>query len=205
MNHEAIKQKSEQYFDMRTRQGITVTEAIRCYPFIANRLKNCTGELLDVGCGTGAALAHIREVCGEKFRYTGIDISRAAVEKATLLLRETAHIQVGDSEYLPYADNTFDVVLCMHSFHHYPNPVNVLKEIKRILVPKEGRLFLVENSHPTYRRLWFNFKLWLRRYPRGDIRFYSWEELSEMGLHAGFSRVFCEAVTENSFLATMET
>ena len=48
---------------------------------------------------------------------------------------------LGDSEHLPFVDNFFDVVYCNDSFHHYPAPENVIREVQRVLKP--GGTFLI--------------------------------------------------------------
>jgi SAM-dependent methyltransferase len=49
----------------------------------------------------------------------------------------------GDSEHMPFADNTFDVVTCSNSFHHYPHQEMVLGEFRRILRPG-GRTIVID-------------------------------------------------------------
>ena len=56
---------------------------------------------------------------------------------------EKADLRVGDSENLPFDDDTFDMITCTDSFHHYPNSENVLAEIRRVLRP-QGRLLIAD-------------------------------------------------------------
>src|SRR5262249_7381833 len=55
------------------------------------------------------------------------------------------HLVRGDSERLPFADDTFDVVTCTHSFHHYPQQERVVTEMYRVLRPG-GRLLLIDGD-----------------------------------------------------------
>ena len=48
-----------------------------------------------------------------------------------------------DSERLPFAWGTFDVVACANSFHHYPHQDRAVDEMRRVLKPG-GRLLLVD-------------------------------------------------------------
>ena len=48
-----------------------------------------------------------------------------------------------DSERLPFAGGTFDVVTCANSFHHYPHQDRAVEEMRRVLKPG-GRLLLVD-------------------------------------------------------------
>jgi ubiquinone/menaquinone biosynthesis C-methylase UbiE len=59
------------------------------------------------------------------------------VEKASQNLPE-GDIRVGDSENIPWENEKFDLVVCNSSFHHYPNPKRVLKEIRRVLKKMEN-------------------------------------------------------------------
>jgi ubiquinone/menaquinone biosynthesis C-methylase UbiE len=52
-------------------------------------------------------------------------------------------LTVGDSENIPFAAGTFDVVTCSNSFHHYPNQLAALREMHRVLRPG-GRLLVVD-------------------------------------------------------------
>ena len=40
---------------------------------------------------------------------------------------------VGDCENLPFGDESFDVIICTNSFHHYPNPQMFFDSTKRVL------------------------------------------------------------------------
>ena len=51
--------------------------------------------------------------------------------------------RIGDVEQLPYEDDTFDVITCSHSFHHYPNKDKAMSEMYRVLKP-DGRLMIID-------------------------------------------------------------
>jgi ubiquinone/menaquinone biosynthesis C-methylase UbiE len=73
----------------------------------------------------------------------GIDISPQMLHIAGEKLGKQADIRLGDSEELPWEDNSFDVVVCINSFHHFPNPQKELKEMHRVL-RQEGLLILAD-------------------------------------------------------------
>jgi len=87
--------------------------------------------ILDVGCGIGTFLSTVSNKFDDE--VSGIDISPGMIEKSRELLGESADLRVGDSEHLPWNDESFDIVTCIASFHHYPNPEPVLREMKRVL------------------------------------------------------------------------
>ena len=82
----------------------------------------------DLGCGTGEMLKLIFQKDTHK-ELCGIDLSEEMLAVAKSKLPEQVKLLLGDSESLPFPDNTFDVVYCNDSFHHYPAPQNVLKEV----------------------------------------------------------------------------
>ena len=83
-------------------------------------------------------------------------ISPGMVEKSRELLGERADLRVGDSEHLPWNDESFDIVTCIASFHHYPNPEPVLREMKRVL-KHGGSLIIADPWAPNPWRSLANF------------------------------------------------
>lgn len=102
-------------------------------------------RMLDVGCGTGSLLSLMsRDAAAE--RLVGLDYSpemvrRAAVKFAALPSATRLHAVNGDAERLPFGPDTFDVVTCCNSFHHYPHPARAMQEFRRVL--RGGGLLLL--------------------------------------------------------------
>lgn len=104
-------------------------------------------KLLDVGCGTGTFEAMLA-ASPLNARVVGLDYAPAmckvAREKARLgKASDRLSYLAADSEHLPFADRSFDVVTCSNSFHHYPHQQNVVMEMRRVLRPG-GRLLLID-------------------------------------------------------------
>jgi ubiquinone/menaquinone biosynthesis C-methylase UbiE len=140
--------------------------------------------LLDVGCGTGTFLSKVLDKFDVK--VAGIDISPGMVGKSRDLLGEHADLRVGDSEHSPWDDESFDTVTCVASFHHYPNPVPVLKELRRVL--RNGGSAII--ADPWTANPWRFLANMIIRSPlnrTGEVRIYSQEELQEMLDRAGFT------------------
>jgi ubiquinone/menaquinone biosynthesis C-methylase UbiE len=95
-------------------------------------------RLLDVGCGTGAA---VREAAPLVARAVGVDLAPKMIERARKLAQDLENVEllVGDSEHLPFAEGEFTAVLCTSSLHHYPHPAQAVEEMARVLAPA-GRL-----------------------------------------------------------------
>jgi SAM-dependent methyltransferase len=87
-------------------------------------------RLLDVGCGAGLALqlAHKRGAV-----VTGLDASEPLLAVARSRLPE-ADLRQGDVEELPYADDSFDAVTAFNSVQYATDPVQALREIRRVAV-----------------------------------------------------------------------
>lgn len=88
-------------------------------------------DILDVGCGTGATLAAVLETHPQA-HARGIDISPNMVALARARLGNRARVDVADAERLPAGDASVDLVVCVDSFHHYPDPAAALTEMARV-------------------------------------------------------------------------
>jgi SAM-dependent methyltransferase len=87
--------------------------------------------LLDAGCGSGVAatIAHKRGA-----NVSGIDAALSAIEIARERVPD-ADFRVGELEALPYEDDSFDVVTGFCSFQYAADPVNALREARRVTRP----------------------------------------------------------------------
>src|SRR5919199_573043 len=67
-------------------------------------------RVLDVACGTGFVAGRVNAVSGAICKVTGIDINGAMLDTA----RRNPEIEwrLGSATDLPFADSSFDVVLC---------------------------------------------------------------------------------------------
>ena len=98
-------------------------------------------------------------------------------------LGEKADLRVGDSENLPFGNESFDVVTCTDSFHHYPHPGNVLLEFKRVL-KCEGHIIIADLSVPQPFRQLGNLLIPFTK--DGDVRIYSESEIRKLLISTGF-------------------
>jgi ubiquinone/menaquinone biosynthesis C-methylase UbiE len=103
-----------------------------------------TGNLLDVGCGTGLYWPILSKYC----RYiVGVDFSKAMVDEARRLIETKGltniEVKVQNSENLDFSSESFDSILCMDVLHHIPDIKRAINNFYRVLKPK-GRLLAVE-------------------------------------------------------------
>lgn len=93
-------------------------------------------EVLDLGCGPGWYSAQYGQG-GAK--VTGVDLTPKAVEVASAYARfrglSNVTIRQGDAQALPFADDTFDLVVSSGVLHHVPDPVQAFREVRRVLKP----------------------------------------------------------------------
>ena len=196
------KSRSAEYFDRIASSGEVIPEPALCYGPVLERLSDFSGEpLADVGCGTGEMLYRIREKWGVQAKLWGVDLSEESLKAAQEKCGGSVRFLQGDAEALPLESDSFGLLLCMHSFHHYPRPLKALREMLRVLHPG-GRLFLVENDYPFLRRYRMNARFLLRKTPEGDLWFYSKQELTVLLRLAGFIPEKAEHIGEHSQLLT---
>lgn len=106
--------------------------------------------VLDMGCGPGLYANTLAKVVPGA-TYYGFDLSDGMLAKHP---RPNQIIQA-DAQVLPYADQTFDVVMAHHMLYHLPDIERALQEIRRVLKP-EGILMAATNSSenmPQFRDL----------------------------------------------------
>jgi ubiquinone/menaquinone biosynthesis C-methylase UbiE len=106
------------------------------------------GELLEVGCGTGAISRHLATLPGVA-RVTGVDPSPLFVERARELAGDAAvDFRVGDGRRLDVADASFDAVVLHTSLCHMPVPERALAEAHRVL-RRGGRIAVFDGDYAT--------------------------------------------------------
>jgi ubiquinone/menaquinone biosynthesis C-methylase UbiE len=102
-------------------------------------------RLLEVGFGHGRTIQLAAAQVPQGF-VAGVDVSEDMVRMAhrrciDLAGKGLVELMVGDSRRLPYADNSFDKVLSVHTIYFWKEPVRDLGEMFRVLRPG-GRLVL---------------------------------------------------------------
>jgi demethylmenaquinone methyltransferase/2-methoxy-6-polyprenyl-1,4-benzoquinol methylase len=107
--------------------------------------------ILDIATGTGDLAILLSKSNAEKI--TGLDLSAGMLEvgkqkvKALNLQNRIEMIQ-GDSENLPFEDNTFDAITVGFGIRNFENLEKGLSEILRVLKPN-GIFVILETSVPT--------------------------------------------------------
>src|SRR5262249_28690605 len=104
--------------------------------------------VLDVACGPGLVVCAFAPYAG---RVTGIDRTPAMLDRARRLAAEQGVRNVdwhqGDAYLLPYAAESFNIVVTRYSFHHLIDPAAALREMARVCDAK-GRIVVVDAYAP---------------------------------------------------------
>jgi SAM-dependent methyltransferase len=137
--------------------------ALRFVPFVREKVLSRIrylhgsgrGKLLDVGCGNGAFIAHMR---GLGWDVLGIEPDAAAARQA----REERGVPVlvGSIEDAGLPRGSFDAITLNHVIEHVPDPVETLGQCARLLKPSGKLVVMTPNilslAHKFFREAWLH-------------------------------------------------
>ena len=99
-------------------------------------------KLLDIGCGTGYLINMLSKDYNAEF--TGLDLSSEMIKQANNKNIKNAKFIEERSDEVPFEDNSFDIVTCSQSFHHYLDTDKAMQEARRVL--KHGGLYVLSDT-----------------------------------------------------------
>ena len=115
------------------------TATIGWFDFVASLVDwdRCQAAL-DAGCGNGLVWPTIDARLQHPIEVTLADLSAGMIEEARARTNPLAHIrvvraEVADVQELPFADDSFDVVLANHMLYHVPDHARAVRELARVL------------------------------------------------------------------------
>jgi ubiquinone/menaquinone biosynthesis C-methylase UbiE len=80
----------------------------------------------------------------KKVKFTGVDISKQMIKFGNNhISNDKIKFKVMSAKKIDFKNESFNYVLCKDSFHHFNNPVKVLKEIYRVL-KKRGYAYFID-------------------------------------------------------------
>jgi len=110
------------------------------------------GRVLDLGCGEGALL----DAAG--LQGIGADLNPA---RLALAVQKGLQVIHADGARLPFADASFDTVVCMEVLEHVPNMETLMSEAERVLAP--GGYWVISVPNVTLRS-WYEMRQDRRAY-----------------------------------------
>ena len=121
--------------------------------------------ILDVATGTGDLAILAAETIPD-LQVKGLDISQGmlSVGKEKIVkkaLQNKVEMIYGDSEDMPFDDNTFDAITVAFGVRNFENLNKGLQEMNRVLKP-EGRLYVLEFSKPKNTLFRYGFNLYFK-------------------------------------------
>jgi ubiquinone/menaquinone biosynthesis C-methylase UbiE len=141
--------------------------------------------VLDVGCANGRLIAMLKEK-NPTLLCAGIDISEEMVKLATKRNPSEFFIS-GSAEALPFKAETFDLLICSASFHHFPHPEIFLAEARRVLKPG-GKLLIAEIHMPGIALPFWN--AYTEKFNNeGDVKVYKPREIRKLMKQSGLQVV----------------
>ncbi len=107
------------------------------------------GDVFELGCGGG--INHEFYDARAITSYAGIDPHEGLLEGARAAARDkgwAADLRQGRGEDIPFAQNSFDCVVCTFTLCSVDDPGQVMRELRRILRPGGQMLFLEHGRAP---------------------------------------------------------
>ncbi|HEX4589984.1 MAG TPA: class I SAM-dependent methyltransferase [Gemmataceae bacterium] len=126
-------------------------------------------HILDAGCGNGRYSIHLLKNADPDATLDAFDLSQGMLTRARKRLDgDRVSFVAADLTRLPYADSSFDAVVCGWVLEHLPDPRPGLRELSRILQP--GGKLLLMCTEDTFLGAWCS-RLWhCRTYNRRELR-----------------------------------
>lgn len=104
----------------------------------ATRDVDLGGNVLEIGPGYGVTTRWLAPLAGS---LTAVEVDGTMAADLTRELGGTVDVRHGDGAALPFADATFDTVVCFTMLHHVPSPQlqdRLFSEVARVLRPGGG-------------------------------------------------------------------
>ena len=159
---------------------------------VALKLLDQGDRLLDIGCGDGILGYFAKNKYKEVY---GLDISDTALKiaKKRGLITKKTNFNAGE---IPFGNDYFDAITCLDVIEHVFEPINLIKEIHRVLKEK-GSLVI---STPNIRYFPHLFSLAIKgkfpktsndkeHYDGGHLHYFTFNDVEELLVSYGFKIV----------------
>ncbi len=143
-NYEIIFEVEDDHWWFVGRRAVVFAQIETALGTQASQPAQSERQILDIGCGTGATMDHLRkfgEVQGIDLAMIPLSFSRRRGHQRTMCASATE---------LPFADETFDLITALDVVEHLDDDVKGLSEIRRTLKPGSPAVIYV----PAFQALW---------------------------------------------------
>lgn len=136
MKTNAQSEFDESYFSSDTYENVSFRRygqywwSNRFYAILARRYGIPRTPLLEIGCGLG----HLAGQLAADFDTYGVDINAWALQQSQGEFPDV-NCSLASAEELPFARDTFGVVIIKHVVEHLPHPKQAIRELGRMLTP----------------------------------------------------------------------
>lgn len=164
---------------------------------------NEDSKILDIGCGGGRNIERFSKQISENGRVVGIDYSEVSVEKSTELNKDAidegiVNVLQGSVSEMPFYDETFDIATAFETVYFWPDFINDLCEVNRVL-KKGGMIFICNEA--VYRE--GEMEKYDDLVELLDMKIYSEDVLEKSLKKAGFDEVESYINDENDWICVM--
>jgi SAM-dependent methyltransferase len=158
--------------------------------------------ILDVGCGGGKTVNTLAKTARQGKVY-GIDYSEDCVKvagKTNKKLIDTGRVKIlrASVESLPFPDDLFALVTVVETYYFFPDLINNLEEICRVLKPG-GSVILINEAYRHDKFEKRNAK-WARM---GDFTYHLPEEFKQFLGDAGYSSIQIDVLESKNWITTI--
>ncbi|MBN1978114.1 MAG: class I SAM-dependent methyltransferase [Anaerolineae bacterium] len=158
--------------------------------------------VLDVGCGGGGTVKILAQAASRGKVY-GVDYSEGVLLTArrvnrALIEHGRVELKYGSVSDLPFPDAAFDLVTAFETTMFWPNLVDALREVRRVL--KSGGALLIANEAYADARFEKRNARWSRW---TDFQLQTPEETRQCLVEAGYARVEIATLPEKNWIAAI--
>jgi ubiquinone/menaquinone biosynthesis C-methylase UbiE len=169
----------------------------------ARRVAACKpGRVLEIAAGTGIVTRVLRDVLPATAHLTATDLNPPMLEIARAKFRdgEAVDFKPADAMALPFADGSFDAVVCQFGVMFYPDKDKSYREALRVLSPGGHYLFSIWDSHRYNPFGRITHQVAARFFPVDPPQFmnvpfaYAFEPIKQSLIEAGFADITAAVV-----------
>ena len=152
------------------------------------------GRFLDIGCAQGDTIEAARGMGADVY---GIELNPKSVK---VCKDKSLNVHCGTVEDSAYPDDYFDIIWMSQVIEHLPSPKSSLKEIRRILKPGDGRLYIFCPNAGSYLANFFG-KYWHGWHIPFHFYAYTRETITKLVAECGFKVEKLSATTPYNFFS----